>query len=150
MLVAFIILVIAVAIIAVVFGARVAKINESIDGILSNQSMLHGKYCGHEDRIDANYRSLSELNRRQDEWARQHRESDTAMREEVASLRERVERLEQQPEPIVKIHAAAMERREQFATLRETLSVREAAKEMGVSLTTAKRYEKWRKANECE
>ncbi len=150
MLVAIIILAIAVAIVSVVFARRVARLNGRIEDILSNQSMLHGKYCTHEDRIDANYRSLAELNRRQDEWQRLHKNSDSAIHEGLASLRERVERLEQQPAPIAKTSDAAMERRAQFAALRETLSVRESAKELGVSLTTARRYEQWRKANECE
>ena len=42
----------------------------------------------------------------------------------------------------------AQANREHFAELRKTLSVREAAKALGVSYTTAKRYEKWRKAQE--
>lgn len=47
----------------------------------------------------------------------------------------------------VKQKAAA--NRERFAGLRKKgNSVREAAKELGVSLTTAKSYEKWRKAQE--
>lgn len=38
--------------------------------------------------------------------------------------------------------------REHFAELRKTMSVREAGEQVGVSLTTAKRYEKWCKAQE--
>lgn len=38
--------------------------------------------------------------------------------------------------------------RERFAVLRKTMSVREAQEYMGISRTTAKRYEKWRKAQE--
>lgn len=38
--------------------------------------------------------------------------------------------------------------REHFAELRKTMSVREAQEYMGISRTTAKRYEKWRKAQE--
>ena len=38
-------------------------------------------------------------------------------------------------------------RREKFALLRNELSVEEARKQMGVSPSTAKRYETWRKNN---
>lgn len=150
MLATIIILAIIVAIAVVVFAIKAANLSHQIEDIYAKQAILHDKYCNHEDRIDGNYKSLAELNRRQDEWQRQHKNSDAAIYEGLASLRERVERLEQQPAPIAKTSDAAMERRAQFAALRETLSVREAAREMGVSLTTAKRYEQWRKANERE
>jgi response regulator of citrate/malate metabolism len=38
-------------------------------------------------------------------------------------------------------------RREEFALLRNELSVEEAGKQMGISQSTAKRYETWRKNN---
>ena len=190
MLVAFIILSIIVAIAIVIFAVKAANIKNAIDDIYAKQALLHDKYCNHEDRIDSNYKSLAELNRRQDEWERQHKESDAALRGAIKDLqdynaereknaREAVEDFKNTmnciagiaqkrakkaaqakekaqatdtpataPRQTCDAKQTAQANRERFAELRKTMSVSEAAKEIGVSQTTAKRYEKWRKENE--
>lgn len=190
MLVAFIILAIIVAIAIVIFAVKEANIKNAIDDIYAKQALLHDKYCNHEDRIDSNFKSIAELNRRQDEWRRQHNESDAALRCDIKDLQDynaerekkAMEAVEDFKNTINCIAGIAQKRskkadkakekdqatdtpatdtretldakqtaqanRELFSVLRNTMSVREAAKEIGVSQTTAKRYEKWRQANE--
>lgn len=195
MLAAIIILAIIVAIAIVIFAVKAANIKNAIEDIYAKQAILHEKYCNHEDRIDGNYKSLAELNRWQDEWLRQHNDSDAALRGAIKDLqdynaekekraREAVEEFKNTMNCIAVIAqkrakkaAKAKEtpatdkaqapdtpatgrqetrdakqttqaNRARFAVLRKTMSVREAAKALGVSLTTAKRYEQWRKAQE--
>lgn len=194
MLAAIIILAIIVAIAIVIFAVKAANIKNAIEDIYAKQAILHEKYCNHEDRIDGNYKSLAELNRRQDEWRRQHNDSDAALRGAIKDLqdynaerekkaRETIEEFKNTMNCIAEIarkrakkaakaketpatdkaeapdtpatdpretrdaKQTAQANRARFAVLRKTMSVREAAETLGVSLTTAKRYEKWRKAN---
>lgn len=206
MLAAIIILAIIVAIAVIFFAVRTANLHNAIEDIYAKQALLHDKYCNHEDSIDSNYKSLEELNRRQDEFEKvgngryaelshdiKRLRDDTmpeikalqdynAEREKKA--REAVEEFKNTMNCIVEIarkrakkaakaketpatekaqapdtpttdtretrdaKQTAAANRKSFAVLRETFSVRDAAKELGVSLTTAKRYEKWRKEHE--
>lgn len=185
-----IILSVIVAITIVIFAVKAANIKNAIEDIYTKQALLHDKYCNHEDRIDANYKSLSELNRRQDESekvgnsryaelcggikglqdynAERERKAQEAVEEFkntmncIAEMAER-KRAEKAAKAKEKSKApdtpatdpretrnakqTAAANRERFAELRKTISVREAAKELGVSYTTARRYEQWRKTN---
>ena len=190
-----IILAVIVAIAIVIFAVKAANIKNAIEDIYAKQAILQEKYCNYEDRIDGNYKSLAELNRRQDELARQHKESDAALRGAIKDLqdynaerkkraREAVEEFKNTMNCIAEIarkrakkaakakettatekaqapdtpatdpretrdaKQTAAANRQRFAELRKRMSVRETAKALGVSLTTAKRYEKWRKAQE--
>ena len=195
MLATVIILSIIVAIAIVIFAVKAANIKNAIEDIYAKQAILHDKYRVHEDIINANYNSLAELSRRQDELARQHKESDAALRGAIKDLqdynaerekraREAVEEFKNTMNCIAEIarkrakkaakaketpatdkaeapdtpatdpretrdaKQTAQANRARFAVLRKTMSVREAAKALGVSLTTAKRYEKWRREHE--
>ena len=134
-----IILAIIVAIAIVIFAVKAANIKNAIENIYAKQAILHEKYCNHEYRIDGNYKSLAELNRRQDEWLRQHNEMIRELDLIDVWFRRQETRDAKQ---------TTQANREHFAELRKTMSVRDAAKELWVSYTTAKRYEKWRKAQE--
>lgn len=72
-----------------IFAIRLLNITNSIDDLTARVNMLHDKYCNHEDRIDCNYKSLAELNRRQDEWMRQHTINEEVLNKEIQALRER-------------------------------------------------------------
>ena len=201
MLVAFIILAIIVAVAIVIFAVKAANIKNAIEDIYAKQSIIHDKYCNHEDRIDGNYKSLAELNRRQDDFEKvgkgRYAELSNDIKRlhdetmpEIKSLQdynaEREKRAKEAVEDFKntmnciagiaqkreKKDAKAKEKaqdpdtpatdtretrdakqtaqanRERFAVLRKTMSVSEAAREIGVSQTTSKRYEKWRKENE--
>ncbi len=173
MLATIIILSIIVAIAIVIFAVKAANIKNAIEDIYAKQAILHDKYRVHEDIVNANYNSLAELSRRQDEWRRQHNESDAALRGAIKDLQdynaEREKRAREaakakettatekaqapdtpatDPRETRDAKQTAQANRARFAVLRKTMSVREAAKALGVSLTTAKRYEQWRKAQE--
>ena len=206
MLATVIILSIIVAIAIVIFAVKAANIKNAIEDIYAKQALLHDKYCNHEDRIDANYKSLAELNRRQDEFEKEgngryaelshdiKRLRDDTMPEIKAlqdynaererKAREAVEEFKNTMNCIAEIarkrakkaakakettatekaqapdtpatdpretrdaKQTAAANRQRFADLRKTMSVRDAAKELDVSLTTAKRYEKWRREHE--
>ena len=201
MLVAFIILAIIVAIAIVIFAVKASNIKNAIEDIYAKQSIIHDTYCNHEDRIDGNYKSLAELNRRQDDFekvgkgryaelsndikrlrdetmpeikslqdynAEREKRAKEAVEDfkntmnciaEIAKKREKKDAKAKEkdqandtpatsPRETRDAKQTAQANRERFAELRKTMSVSEAAKELGVSLTTAKRYEKARKANE--
>lgn len=185
MLATVIILSIIVAIAIVIFAVKAANIKNAIEDIYAKQAILHDKYRVHEDIINANYKSLAELNRRQDEAEKvgnsryaelcggiktlqdYNAEREKKAREAVEEFKDIMQRVAEMARKRAKKAAkekakapdtpatdpretrdakqTAEANRGRFAELRNTLSVREAAKELGVSLTTAKRYEKWRK-----
>ena len=195
MLATIIILAIIVAIAVIVFVVKAANIKNAIEDIYAKQALLQENSRDHEDRINVNYKSIAELNRRQDELAEAAHESDAALRGAIKALqdynaererkaKEAVEEFENTMNCIVEIarkrakkaakakettatekaqapdtpatdpretrdaKQTAAANRQRFAELRKRMSVRETAKALGVSLTTAKRYEKWRKAQE--
>lgn len=68
MLATIIILSIIVVIAIVIFAIKAANIKNAIEDIYAKQAILHDKYCVHEDIINTNYKSIVELNRRQNEF----------------------------------------------------------------------------------
>lgn len=167
MLATIIILAIIVAIAIVIFAVKAANVNHNINDIYVKQVLLQKQYGSLTDCIDGNFKSLAELNRRQDEWERSHRESDKVVHNDISRLGTEVDKLKVEFLVFAQNNApqyidtpatdqrktrdtkqTAQANREHFAEYRTVMSVREAAKELGVSLTTAKRYEKWRKAQE--
>lgn len=207
MLAAIIILAIIVAIAIVIFAVKAANIKNAIEGIYAKHALLHEKYCDHEDRIDSNYKSLAELNRRQDEFEKVGNSRYTELSHDIKRLRddtmpeikglqdynaerekkarEAVEEFKNTMNCIAEIarkrakkaakaketpatekaqapdtpatapretrdaKQTAAENRKYFAELRRCGNgMYEIAGMMGISRTTAKRYEKWRKEHE--
>ena len=186
MLATVIILAIIVVIAVIFFAVRTANLHNAIEDIYAKQALLQenshdheDRINDHEDRIDVNYKSIAELNRRQDELAEAAHESEhpcavllkpcktttpSARGKHVKPYcgdrtkagKEAVEANwtskapdtpATDPRETRDAKQTAAANRQRFAVLRKTMSVRETAKALGVSLTTAKRYEKWRKAN---
>ena len=56
-----------VAIAIVIFAIKAANIKNAIEDIYAKQALLQENSHDNEDRIDVNYKSIAELNRRQDE-----------------------------------------------------------------------------------
>lgn len=79
----------------VIFAIRLLNVTNSIDDLTARVNMLHDKYCNHEDRIDCNYKSLAELNRRQDEWMRQHTEEAGTMTASIRALNKEIQALQE-------------------------------------------------------
>lgn len=196
MLAAIIILAIIVAIAVIFFAVRTANLHNAIEDIYAKQAILHDKYRVHEDIINANYKSLAELNRRQDEFEKVGNSRYTELCGGIKALqdynaerekkaREAVEEFKNTMNCIVEIarkrakkaakaketpatekaqapdtpatapretrdaKQTAAENRKYFAELRRCGNgVYEIAGMMGISRTTAKRYEKWRKEHE--
>lgn len=198
MLATIIILAIIVAIAIVIFAVKAANVKHDIEDIYAKQALLHEKYCNHEDRIDGNYKSLAELNRRQDEFEKVGNSRYTELcggikglqdynaekEEKAKKAREEFNKLlggadgivmvrecakkqptkksdkakETAPAPDTPATApretrdakqTAAENRKYFAELRRCGNgMYEIAGMMGISRTTAKRYEKWRKEHE--
>lgn len=196
MLATIIILSIIVAVAIVIFAVKAANVKHAIEDIYAKQALLHDKYCNHEDRIDGNYKSLAELNRRQDEFEKVGNSRYTELCGGIKALqdynaerekraREAVEEFKNTMNCIAEIarkrakkaakaketpatetaqapdtpatapretrdaKQTAAENRKYFAELRRCGNgVYEIAGMMGISRTTAKRYEKWRKAQE--
>lgn len=197
MLATVIILAIIVAIAVIVFAIKAANIKNAIEDIYAKQALLQensrdheDRINDHEDRINVNYKSIAELNRRQDEaekvgngrytetcdktksmyaelshdikWLRNDTmpaikalQDYNAEREkkakEAAKAKETAQTTDQpatDPRETRDAKQTAAANRQRFAELRKTMSVREAQEYMGISRTTAKRYEKWRKAQE--
>lgn len=185
-----IIIAIIVAIAIVIFAVKAANIKNAIEDIYAKQALLQENSHDHEDRINVNYKSIAELNRRQDEFekvgnsryaelcggikalqdynAEKEKKAKEAVEEfkntmnciaeiarkrarKAAKAKEKAQAPDQpatDPRETRDAKQTAAANRQRFAVLRKMMSVRDAAKELGVSLTTAKRYEKWRKAQE--
>ena len=201
MLVAIIILSVIVATAIVIFAVGAVKIYKDVEEFEAKYTLLHDKYCAHEDRITCNYKSIAELNRRQDEWQKKHRTNDEnivnaigQLGVDVAHLQEYNKKREaEEAEVVAEIEEAlkvngcakivppdffksakiaaekatkkakpaadrpatdlrptpetANANRHRFAELRKTMSMHEAQVALGISRTTARRYEQWRKDN---
>ena len=174
MLVVMIIILVIMAIAVILLYVQVCSLKSSIEDTQNKITVLHEKYWNHEDRIDCNYKSLAELNRRQDEWMRRHTDSDEKIQETINQLeldvvglqeykenREKVAKeiweefdkmLKDSEEPSEeedcnnKRATILNEKRSHYATLRKQgMSVANAAKSMGISRSTSTRYEKWYK-----
>lgn len=195
MLATIIILAIIVAIAIVIFAVKAANLRHQIEDIYAKQAILHDKYCNHEDRIDGNYKSLAELNRRQDEadkvgnsryaelcgGIKGLQEYNVEKEEKAKKAREEFNKLLGSADGIVMVRECtkkqptkkaakaknkaqapeqpaidpretrdikqkAAENRKRFAELRKYgCGIYESANDLGISYTTAKRYEKWRK-----
>lgn len=110
MLATIIILAIVAVIAVIIFAVKAANLSHQIEDIYAKQAILHDKYCVHEDIINANYKSLAELNRRQDEWQRQHNENDKAMRADIKALQDYNAERERKAKEAVKELSETMQR----------------------------------------
>ena len=86
MLVAIILLAVVMLVVIAAFSIKMANINHSVECILEKYVLLHEKFVNHEDRISTNYKSLAELNRRQDEWMRQCKESRREIEDVISQV----------------------------------------------------------------
>ena len=123
MVVGFILIAILVVLVAVIFR-KIAKINKYVDELYNMQLMSESAVMNHGERLDAHYKDIVNL----------------------SSCLSALEH-NQTSKVVIDTKKDVDERREKFALLRNELSVEEARKQMGVSLSTAKRYETWRKNN---
>lgn len=123
----------------VAFVVKVRNNNREFNYIADRFAILHEEYCRHTDSIHENYKRFVELNRRQDALERNATEREAALKSSIEELRESIKK--NKIGKVAEKHAA-------FAELRKSKSVKEAQAELGLSSTTARRYEQWRKEQE--
>jgi response regulator of citrate/malate metabolism len=123
MVVGFILIAILAVLVAVIFR-KIAKINKYVDDLYHMQFMSESVVMNQGERLDAHYKDLVNL----------------------SSCLSDLEH-NQSPKVVIDTKKDVNKRREEFALLRNELSVEEAGKQMGISQSTAKRYETWRKNN---
>lgn len=123
MVVFFILIAILVVLVAVIFR-KIAKINKYVDDLYNMHLMSESITINHGERLDAHHKDIVNLS--SFFWDLIH---------------------SQTPKVVIDTKKDVNDRREKFALLRNELSVKEAGERMGISPSTAKRYETWRKNN---
>lgn len=123
MVVGLIFITILVVLLAVIFR-KIAKINKYVDDLYNMHLMSESVVMNHGERLDAHYKDIVNLSSCLSDL--EHNQTSKV----VIDTKKDVDK-----------------RREKFALLRNELSVKEAREQMGISPSTAKRYEQWRKDN---
>lgn len=139
---ALIIIVALMALVQLVMFAQFRKVNENIDKLFHEALMQEGKISNHEERLTAHYKDIVRHEQKIDNIEQAVEEAKPAP--ETPS--------EKTPEEIVETitalnnqaDAELNERRAKYASFRKQgMDIKSAGVAVGVSFTTAKRYEKW-------
>ena len=123
MVVCFILIAILAVLVAVIFR-KIAKVNKYVDDLYHQHIITDANVSRHTERLDAHYKDIVNL----------------------SSCLSALEH-NQTPKVVIDTKKDVEKRRNEFALLRNELSVKEAREQMGISPSTAKRYETWRKNN---
>lgn len=130
---------------------KMARINNRIDDLYNKAFIMQGEIEANTARAKDNYKLIAQVNTEVEKVkgtiAELHKqeETDEPAKEVEAELENLVP---EQEEEVSDKELGLIERRENFAHLRGLgKSVKEAGEIIGVSITTAKRYEQWRKDN---
>lgn len=131
--------------------AKMARINNRIDDIFNKALAMQGDIEANTARAKDNYKLIAQVNTEVEnvkstiaELHKQELADEPAkeVEEELESL------VPEEEEEVSEKELGLIERRENFAQLRGLgKSVKEAGEIVGVSISTAKRYEQWRKDN---
>ena len=117
------IFVVAVILVCFLLFVGLIRVREYEDDLYHKLYEQQGKISDHKERLDAHYQNIVTLSRQQDQLA-----------EQVAKTADN----------------SLNERRQKFAELRsQGMTILEAVKAIGVSATTARRYEKYITANQA-
>ena len=140
--------------------AKMAKINNRIDDLHNKAFIMQGEIEANTARSQDNYKLIAQVNtelvnlRKSLINSRRHEPTDEPAKEVEKELENLVVEQDQTEEDIEELHRGNLAsyelsvRRENFAHLRNLGNgVKEAGEIVGVSYTTAKRYEQWRKDN---
>lgn len=130
---------------------KMARINNRIDDIYNKAFVMQGEIEANTARAKDNYKLIAQVNTEVESVkstiAELHKQEQTD--EPIKEVEAELENLvPEQEEEVRDKELGLTERRERFAHLRGLgKSVKEAGEIIGVSITTAKRYEQWRKDN---
>lgn len=131
--------------------AKMARINNRIDDIFNKALAMQGDIVASTARAKDNYKLIAQVNTEVENVkptiAELHKQEPAD--EPAKEVEEELESLvPEQEKEVSEKELGLIERRENFAQLRGLgKSVKEAGEIVGVSLSTAKRYEQWRKDN---
>lgn len=131
--------------------AKMARINNRIDDIFNKALTMQGDIEANTARAKDNYKLIAQVNTEVENVkstiAELHKKEPAD--EPAKEVEEELESLvPEQEEELSEKELGLIERRENFAQLRGLgKSVKEAGEIVGVSISTAKRYEQWRKDN---
>lgn len=138
----------------VVFAfCKIARINNRIDDIYNKAFIMQGEIEANTARAKDNYKLIAQVNTElesvKNSIAETHKHEPTD--EPAKEVEEELENLIPEQEEEVEPSNAAYElsvRRERFAHFRKCgMDIKRACVAVGVSYSTAKRYEQWRKDN---
>ena len=148
------IFVILLAIVQIFVFAHFSKVNENVDKLFHETFRHEGKLSEHKNRLDAHYvdivRSEKKIEANSSDIYSISKKLSTHIQETqevVVDPNDNLEKTKEDLEVISDKNQAVVElneRREKFAMYRKQgMDVKSAGKAVGVSFTTAKRYDKW-------
>lgn len=137
----------------VVFAfCKIARINNRIDDIYNKAFVMQGEIEANTARAKDNYKLIAQVNTEVEKvkstitQLHKHEQTDEPAKEVTAELENLVPEQEEDEQTQAEYELSV--RRENFAHLRGLgNSIKEAGEAVGVSYSTAKRYEQWRKDN---
>lgn len=140
--------------------AKMAKINNRIDYIYNKSFTMQGEIEANTARSQNNYKLIAQVNtklvnlRKSLINSRRHEPTDEPAKEVEKELENLVVEKDQTEEDIEELYRGNLAsdelsiRRERFAHFRKCgMDIKNAGAAVGVSYSTAKRYEQWRKDN---
>lgn len=137
----------------VVFAfCKIARINNRIDDIYNKAFVMQGEIEANTARAKDNYKLIAQVNTELESVKNsialhKHEPTDEPAKEVEEELESLIPEQEEEVEPSNAAYELSI-RRENYAHFRKQgMDVKNAGKAVGVSYTTAKRYEQWRKDN---
>ena len=131
---------------------KIARINNRIDDIYNKAFIMQGEIEANTARAKDNYKLIAQVNTELESVKNsialhKHEPTDEPAKEVEEELDSLVPEQEEEVEPSNAAYELSV-RRENYAQFRKQgMDVKNAGKAVGVSYTTAKRYERWRKDN---
>lgn len=137
----------------VVFAfCKIARINNRIDDIYNKAFIMQGEIEANTARAKDNYKLIAQVNTELESVKNsialhKHEPTDEPAKEVEDELDSLIPEQEEEVEPSNAAYELSV-RRENYANFRKQgMDIKNAGKAVGVSYTTAKRYEQWRKDN---
>jgi hypothetical protein len=131
---------------------KIARINNRIDDIYNKAFTMQGEIEANTARAKDNYKLIAQVNTELESVKNsialhKHEPTDEPAKEVEEELESLIPEQEEEVEPSNAAYELSV-RRENYANFRKQgMDVKNAGKAVGVSYTTAKRYEQWRKDN---
>lgn len=144
-----------IVVLAIIMLAKMSKINKHVDDIYNKVFIMQGGIKDNKARLDAHYKDMAHLNsdiekvsKRVSEL-RKHEYNDEPAKEVEAELENLIaEGCEEDENATSNALSELDQRRLDYTKYRKQgMDIKSAGKAVGVSHSTAKRYEQWRQSN---